>query len=257
MPDVSVLIPAYKAHETIRACVLSVLAGAAAVEVLVESDDGSDYSCVSDLAEVAVTGKVGSGVGAARNRALARARCPWVAYVDADDRVAPGYFADLLRVAKGAAAAPTEVWRGAERIGRVAPPVLDFAAMGREGASFRGIVRREACPDFAEDLSQDILHMAEVVLTHGPLAVGTQPYHLQLGAFSVTAATDFSTRVEAAYQRHIATLKARHAGHPRLSQAVGLFDAKTALNRRFVAEGGGLGYYDWVLQRERCAAAAG
>ncbi len=251
MPDVSVLIPAYRAEATIRDCVLSVLEGGAAVEVLVESDDGGDYPQVAGLpgVTVAATGAVRSGVGAARNRALTRARAPWVAYVDADDRVSPGYFAALL-AAGGAAVARTVVEEGGVTLGEIAPAVLNFPAMAREGASFRGIVPRAACPTFVNDLSQDILHMAEVVLRCGALPVTAARYHLQLGAATVTAADDFSARVEAAYLRHIDRLQAGYAGHPALADAVAMFQAKRALNRRFTAEGAGKSYYAWVLQRE-------
>jgi hypothetical protein len=261
MPDVSVLIPAYRAEATLRPCILSLLAGGADLQILVESDDGTDYATVADLpgVEIAVTGALASGVGPTRNRALARARAPWIAYVDADDRVSPGYFAALLAAARSgpkAAAAQTEIWQGA-CLGRLAPATLDFPAMARHGASFRGLFAREICPTFVNDLSQDILHMAEILLSQGPLPMTAARYELHLGPQSLTAAEDFSARVEAAYHRHKARLTVAHASAPDLPAALALFDAKLALNRQFMTEGAGLGYYPWILKREGRAAAAG
>ena len=247
MPDVSVLIPACGAQATIRDCVLSVLAGGAAVEVLVESDDGSDYAMVADLAHVAVSGAVRSGVGAARNRALARATAPWVAYVDADDRVAPGYFAALLSVAREAAFARTRVI-GAEVLGEIGGAVMDFDALGREGGSFRGLVRRELCPVFENDLSQDVMHTAEILLAHGSQPMADTVHDLHLGPATVTAADDFSARVEEAYLRHMARLQARHGKAPDLPAALAMFERKRALNRAFTRDGAGRSYYAWVLQ---------
>lgn len=257
-PLISVLIPAYRAEETLAGAVGALLAGpngALATEILVEADDDNAYAAVAALSprvKVARSGLVGTGAGAARNRALARARGVWVAYVDADDRVDDDWLPQLLAAAGQGVAALSQmaVWEGGALLGILAPGRLDWAGAARHGASWRGIFRRDACPAFAEDLSQDILHLAQVMMAAGGrLPVAPVRYHLQLAAGSVTAANDFAARVEAAYHRHIARLEAAFPGHPELAGARALFRAKIALNAEHAAAGTGESYYRWVMGR--------
>lgn len=237
-PLVSVLIPAYRAGATIRAAVDSVLRGGLSVgqvEVLVESDDGSDYAMAADLpgVKVAVTGAVGSGTGAARNRALARAGGEFVACLDADDLLAPGWLAALLPPARaeGAAVSALEVEEGGAVILRL------WQELPRLG--------------FAEALSQDVLQMLQVMArAGGSLPVRPVPYRLRLGGQGVTAAEDFPARVHAAYLDHVARLEADATLPPQMARAAaGVFRAKIALNAAFVAEGAGRSYYRFIADR--------
>ena len=256
-PLVSVLIPAYRAEASVMACLRSLLSGANAdvpMEILLESDDAGDYAeaaALSHMVKVARTGQVRSGVGAARNRALARATAPFVTYVDADDTVSPEYLPRLLSAGPRGAVAVTCVIAGGEEIARFGTPgtMLDFAALARHGASFRGLFPREECPVFENDLSQDILHMAEVLLRGGPLPVTEAVYYLHLAQGTVTAADDFSARVDAAYIRHIQRLADRHSSHNDLPAAQGVFAAKRELNRRYVEEAlPGESYYAFIAR---------
>lgn len=110
-PEISILVAAYGLRAEITAAVASVFAHAqaAAVEVIVASDDGTDYrDCLpADPRLVfAPIGPIASGAAAARNRALALARGSFVTMLDADD----GYEgqADGLALARlqGAAVIP-------------------------------------------------------------------------------------------------------------------------------------------------------
>lgn len=256
-PVVSVLIPAYRAEATLLRAIGPLLGGGngtVPTEILVEADDDNGYDAAAVLPGVIVqrTGAVASGVGAARNRALARARGEWIAYVDADDEVDADWLPALLRAAgQGAAAvSQTVIRQGGRLLGRLAPERLTWQAAGRHGASWRGIVRRGACPPFVNDLSQDILHLAEVMLRCGSLPVAPTRYHLHLGEGSVTAADDFAERIDAAYRRHLAYLAQSHADAPDLPAALELFRRKQALNAAFVARGAGRSYYDFVLAEE-------
>ena len=226
-------------------------------ELLVESDDGTDYAAAAALSpnvRVGRTGLVRSGVGAARSRALARAAAPFVTYVDADDVVSPDYLPLLLKAAggRGAAAVTRVVENGAE-LARFGTPggVLDFAELARHGASFRGLFPRALMPDFENDLSQDILHMAEVLLRSGPIPMTGAVYTLNLAEGTVTAADDFSARVDAAYGRHMQRLGQGYAGHEDLAKAQAVFEAKRNLNRRYVEEAlPGESYYGFIARVE-------
>ncbi len=261
-PLVSVLIPAWRAGATLRAAVLSVLEGGlpeADLEILVESDDATPYpeaAALSPAVRVAVTGLSGSGVGPARNRALARARGAYVAYLDADDRLDPGWIAALLPAARaeGAAASPLTVAEGGREILCLwhDRPRIGLADLARSGASLRGLFARPLCPPFADALSQDILHAVGVMARQGgSLPLSRVAYRLQLSPHSVSAADDFAARVHRAYLDHIATLAADPTLPPAMTRAAAeVFRAKIVLNARYQAEGAGRSYYRFIADTQ-------
>lgn len=108
VPDMSVLIPAWKAAGFIDRAIASALAQeGVAVEVIVADDASPD-----DTAEVVTALAVrdprlrlvraarNGGPGAARNLAADAARGRWLAVLDADDAFAPGRLARLVGVAE-------------------------------------------------------------------------------------------------------------------------------------------------------------
>lgn len=115
-PQISILIAAHQLRAEIGAAVASVFACAegAAVEVIIASDDGTDYrDCLpADPRLVfAAIGPIASGAPAARNRALSLARGDFITMLDADDGYeggADGMAATLaLARAQGAAVIPS------------------------------------------------------------------------------------------------------------------------------------------------------
>ena len=115
-PEISILMAAHGLRAEIPAAVASVFAHAkdAAVEVVIASDDGTDYrECLPNdprLVFVAI-GPIATGAPAARNRALALARGNFITMLDADDAYegqAHGLAAALaVARAEGAAVIPT------------------------------------------------------------------------------------------------------------------------------------------------------
>ena len=101
---VAVVIPAYKATEYIHAAVGSVIAQSHADwQIWVVADDGEDYEellgqrgLVDKRFRFVSTGRVGAGASRARNLALDRLDTPYVAILDADDRMKPGKLALAL-----------------------------------------------------------------------------------------------------------------------------------------------------------------
>lgn len=105
---ISVVIPIYNAEKTLRECLDSVLVAAEAVkngqmhaevEILCVNDGSTD--CSLEMLRnypVKILVEAHSNAGHARNLALENARGEYVAFVDADDAVAPDYLSKLVTV---------------------------------------------------------------------------------------------------------------------------------------------------------------
>lgn len=103
-PRFSVVIPVRDRAEVVGRAVASVLAQTfAALEVIVVDDGSTDHSVAAALAvsdgRVRIVDGGGAGAEAARRSGVAAARGRWVAFVDPDDEVAPGWLARLGRLA--------------------------------------------------------------------------------------------------------------------------------------------------------------
>lgn len=102
-PLISVIIPIYNAEKFLPECIDSVRHQDYREFELLLVDDGStdgsgrivDRYAAQDPRIVALH-QSNAGVSAARNRGLAQARGEYIAFVDADDRVAPSYLSDFL-----------------------------------------------------------------------------------------------------------------------------------------------------------------
>jgi glycosyltransferase involved in cell wall biosynthesis len=106
--ELSVIIPAFRAENTIGRAVSSVLEQSLAPdEIVIASDDGTDYrellrgAGIGDARIRCVpTGAVRSGAAAARNAALDGARGRIIATLDADDLLAPDALQTLAPLAE-------------------------------------------------------------------------------------------------------------------------------------------------------------
>ncbi len=107
-PVLSVVIPVYNAQNTLPATLDSVLAqGIDGMEVLLVDDGSRDDSLAvcrqyaSIDARIKVVSQQNAGPGAARNTALDIATGRYVAFIDSDDTVPSGAFANFLKAADG------------------------------------------------------------------------------------------------------------------------------------------------------------
>ena len=106
-PLLSVVVPTFNDGELLERCLRSIMAAAVPSIEVVVVDDGSDRpEALAGIARAtalfpdARLVRIGNaGPSAARNRGLAESRGRWVAFVDADDEVAPGGLAARLALA--------------------------------------------------------------------------------------------------------------------------------------------------------------
>jgi len=101
MARLSVIIPVYNSASTLKRCVKSVLSpDLEDMEIILVDDGSTDDSpglCDSLASEngcIRVIHRKNGGLSAARNTGIEASDSEWISFVDSDDEVAPGTFAD-------------------------------------------------------------------------------------------------------------------------------------------------------------------
>ncbi len=104
---ISVVVPVYNAEKTLVRCLNSILAQADARLEVILVDDGSQdasgeicQSYAASYSEVTLISQTNRGISEARNAGLNIARGEYISFIDSDDYVLPGFFSNLLTVAK-------------------------------------------------------------------------------------------------------------------------------------------------------------
>lgn len=107
MPEISVIVPVYKAENYLRECLDSILSQTFSDLEAILVDDGSPDNSLAICREyaarddrVTVLHQENRGQAAARNLALSRARGQWVCFVDSDDRIHPKMLEWLYRAVR-------------------------------------------------------------------------------------------------------------------------------------------------------------
>ena len=102
MPEISIIVPAYNAENVIERCLESCLAQTLKdIEILVVNDGSTDQTAqkillFNDSRIVFFQHVTNRGQSAARNTGIQHSRGKYIGFVDADDTIAPDYYAKLL-----------------------------------------------------------------------------------------------------------------------------------------------------------------
>ena len=103
MSDITIIVPCYNHGRFLREAIDSIHGQTQPVAGTVVVDDGSDdpetlqaLTEIAELEEVTVISQENQGPAAARNRAMQEVRTPFVASLDADDRLLPEFVEKLL-----------------------------------------------------------------------------------------------------------------------------------------------------------------
>ncbi|MBY6263571.1 glycosyltransferase [Azospirillum sp. 412522] len=219
---VSVIIAAYRAHDTIVRAVRSLLEQDwTAWEAVIASDDGTDYRPTLQAAGIddprlvfTGTGRIGAGAPAARNAGLAAARLALVATLDADDRFRRGRLSALAppALAHGAAFDNVAVVRDEDDSPLLrlyedgqAPSLLDGDGFLATSVPMFPVVRRDLAPGWDEDVNfcDDVVFNVRVLDATGPVPLVATPfYEYRQRAGSITFSADSGERAERCY-RHV------------------------------------------------------
>lgn len=269
-PAISVILPVFRGEGTIRAALASVMVSGlppAMIEVALAPDDGRDYSAfVPDgLRWVqAPVGPIATGTGPARNRAMAIASAPCLAFLDADDGWEPGYLSRAVPLAgeDGACFAPTSVLKDGREILRTAPGAhIGLDELGRAGTVHRPVVMRDVAGRFRDLPLPGVLHAVEILARLGGRArLSDRAYQLRPHDDSVARRTGLSREASDSYRAIIADIGAGRTRVPPdfrvMAQEV--FRRKLRLNAEYEAQREMPGYYEFIalkLAREARAVA--
>ena len=105
-PLISIIVPTYNVEKYIRTCIESILAQTYRnVEVIIVNDGSTDQSLavISDLIcshhNVKVINQKNQGLSVARNTGIDVATGKYITFVDADDKIMPGFVSSLYQIA--------------------------------------------------------------------------------------------------------------------------------------------------------------
>src|SRR3982751_5869561 len=106
-PAFSVIVPAFNAARTVERCLRSILDQSFSDFELIVVDDASSDDTVAIISKFRdprlklLRTERNAGPGSSRNRALASAKGRHIIFVDADDWIEPGFFAEAHAVVGG------------------------------------------------------------------------------------------------------------------------------------------------------------
>jgi len=140
-PQVAVIVPFHNVVTYLSRCVDSLVSQTIPVEIILVDDGSTDASgaiadwYASQYGFIRVLHQLNRGQGSARNAGLAASEAPFVAFVDSDDYVDPGYAEKLLTAIRRtqadiAVCAYTTITRNGLRWRALTPRVLPSALTG-------------------------------------------------------------------------------------------------------------------------------
>ena len=162
-PLISTIVPTYNVEKYIRTCIESILAQTYRnVEVIIVNDGSTDQSLavISDLIcshhNVKVINQKNQGLSVARNTGIDVATGKYITFVDADDKIMPGFVSSLYQIADKTGA---DIVRGSFR-------------------DFNGNIPKDWVPDFNVPTNCGTIVLDQFLSSHISFVVWSSIYRL-------------------------------------------------------------------------------
>ena len=213
-PEVSVIIPAFKAYKTLERAINSIrnqIFPYEKIEIIISVDDGLLYDefkkLDGNIKLLKASGKIMTGAGQARNRGIKVAKGKLVGFLDADDTWSQNYLKELVPIALryGVAFAKTEIFNNkGEHVCLLDPGFnIQIKHFGLIPGSFHPLVIRKFAGPFPEGPTQDVIHairlLKKIQYRYKPSL--NAKYELWLNKGSKTAEKKFSKSVDNSYRK--------------------------------------------------------
>ena len=214
--DISIIIPVYKAKETLDFAVNSILKQKfkylkPKIEIILSIDDQKNYAeyqkTNNEKIDIVIksTKKDGSGAGNARNNAIKHVKGTYIGFLDADDEYSQNYLEEMYyNVRKSSiVTAPTYIYKDKIKITEfrgIKKGLLTLRDISKNPCSFHPFLKRELAIRYEDKPSQDIFNLAELLNISDIKMIKEGYYKLNIRNNSYTRQKSFNNDIDKAYR---------------------------------------------------------
>ncbi len=261
--NVSIIIPVYKAENTLKKALNSIknqnINFEKKIEILLVIDDGKNYKNKVPKMNKNMTLRffktngIKTGPGNARNLGLSKAKGEYIGFLDADDEWSENYLKKMYELAKrnGLSFAPTRVYKNNELIGEFKgknKKYLSINDIGKIPCSFHPFVKRSLINKFENYRSQDVYNTAILLNKKNKVKmIQNEYYKLNIQKESVTKEKGFSIKIDQAYKKYqIKSLKMKNL---KISK---IFALRRIKNKKYIEweEKNKKGFYEYLSEEK-------